>query len=135
MRSETHELQHGVIRLAVNQHQVGLDVTVPVVFPVAGEGVVTVLLGQRLVIRQGCDDGNEIARQRLTMRAFGFAFIIAFEPAGLFNRPHSDPPSDPRRKRTTSSRHGALPSSPRWWWRSESAARTARLSRGRLGST
>jgi hypothetical protein len=47
-----------------------------------------VLLGQRLVIRQGRDDGHEIARQHLPMPAFSFAFVVALELAGLFNRPH-----------------------------------------------
>lgn len=39
MRAEAHELQYLVIRLAVDQQQVGLDVTVSVVLPVAGQGV------------------------------------------------------------------------------------------------
>lgn len=52
MRAETNELQYCVIRFAINQHQVRLDVTVPVIYPVAGQCVITVLLSQRLVIRQ-----------------------------------------------------------------------------------
>ncbi|PAV66372.1 hypothetical protein WR25_04291 [Diploscapter pachys] len=69
MRSETYELQHGVIWLAINQHQVGLDVAVPVIFPVTGERVIVVLLGQYPVVRQGCDYSNKIARQCLAVSA------------------------------------------------------------------
>lgn len=78
MRPKPHELQHGIIRFAINQYQVGFDVAVPVIFPVAGECMVAVLLVQRLVIRQGCDDSNEVTRQRLTMQALGFALVVAF---------------------------------------------------------
>ena len=80
----------------VNQHQVWLDVTIAVVFPIAGQRVVAVLFGQRLIIRQGCDDGNKIAGQCRPMQAFGFLLVVALELAGLFNRPHSGLPSDPR---------------------------------------
>jgi hypothetical protein len=36
MRTEAHKLQHVIARLAVNQYQVGLDVTVSMVNPIAG---------------------------------------------------------------------------------------------------
>ena len=97
MRAETDELQYSVIRFAINQHQVRLDVAVPVILPIAVQRVVAVFLGQRLVVRQVGHDGDEITRQRLPMRAFGFALVVALELAGLFNRPHSSPPSSPRR--------------------------------------
>ena len=35
MRTKADELQYGVIWLAVNQHQIRLDVAIPMVFPVA----------------------------------------------------------------------------------------------------
>jgi len=88
MRAETNELQHSLVRFSINQHQVGLDVTITVILPVAGQRVVVVPLGQRLVIRQRRDDGNEIACQRLPIRTFGLALVVAFELAGLLNRPH-----------------------------------------------
>ena len=69
MRAETHELQLGVIWLAVNQHQIKPDMAIPVVFPATGQRMVKLPLGQRLVMRQGRDDDREIAEQRLRARA------------------------------------------------------------------
>ena len=43
VRSETHKLQYCDIGLSVNQNQVGLDVTIAVVFPVANQRMVVVL--------------------------------------------------------------------------------------------
>lgn len=74
MRAEAHELQYGGVRLPIDQHQVWLDVTIPVVFPVASQCVVTVFLSQWLVFCQGGDNRDEIALQCLTVRSFGFAF-------------------------------------------------------------
>jgi hypothetical protein len=81
MQTEADELQPGVIRLAVDQDQIRPDVTIAVVFPIAAEGVVAVLLGQRLIIRQGRDDRDEIAFQRVTMCASGFA-LEKYQKAG-----------------------------------------------------
>lgn len=88
MRAEADELQHGVIRLAVNQDQVRLDMTVSVVLPLAAQCVVAVLLGQWLVVGQRLDQADELALQRQPVRAFGFAFQIVPELTGLLNRPH-----------------------------------------------
>lgn len=44
------------------------------------------LLGQHLIICQGRDDRDKITRQCLPMHTFGFAFVVALESAGLFNR-------------------------------------------------
>ncbi len=64
MRAKSNELQHSIIRFTVNQHQVWLDVAIPVILPIASQRVVALLLGQRLVVRQILNDGNEIIRQR-----------------------------------------------------------------------
>lgn len=64
---------------------------ISVVFPIACQRVVAVLLGQRLIIRQSRDDGDEITLQRLPMRASGFAFQVSLELARLLNRPHQAP--------------------------------------------
>ncbi len=63
MRAETHKLQHCVIRFSVDQHQVGLDVAVTVVFPVAGQRMVAMPLGQWLVVGQRLHDRHEVIRQ------------------------------------------------------------------------
>jgi len=91
MRTETHKLQHCVIRFSVDQHQVGFDVAVTVVFPVAGQRMVAMLLGQRLVVGQRLHDRHEVIRQRFAVRTFGLAFQITLELPGLFNRPQRVP--------------------------------------------
>lgn len=48
--------------------------TVSMVLPLAAERMITVLLGQWLVIGQRLNQADEFALQRLPMRAFGFAF-------------------------------------------------------------
>jgi len=50
-------------------------VAISVVFPVACQRVVAILLSQWLVIRQSRDDGDEITLQRLPVRSFCFAFL------------------------------------------------------------
>ena len=60
--------------------------------------------------RQRGHDIDEIALQRRPVGAFGFTFVVAFEFPGTLKRPHSNPPSVPRRWRTKASCHGALPS-------------------------
>ena len=57
--------------------------TVPVVFPVAGQRVVAVLLGQWLVFGQRLSDANEIFCQRNPVRPFGLALQIALQRARL----------------------------------------------------
>lgn len=54
----------------------------------------------RLYLSRSCsggrDDGDEIAGERLSVRAFGFALVVTLELAALLNRPHSSPTSDLR---------------------------------------
>ncbi len=61
VRSNPDELQHGVIRFSIDQHQVRLDVAIPVVFPFTCQGMVSILLGHWFVIGQNCDDGDKIS--------------------------------------------------------------------------
>ena len=81
MRPNPHKSQDFSVWLLVDQHQVWLDVAIPVVFPFASKRVVTVLLRQRMVVCQRRDNGNEITLQRLPVRAFGFTFQIALKLA------------------------------------------------------
>jgi hypothetical protein len=48
MRPETHQLETAGIRLAIDQEKVGLGVTIPVIFPLAGERVIEIPPGQEL---------------------------------------------------------------------------------------
>jgi hypothetical protein len=47
--AEPHEFEGIAVGLAVDQHQVGLYMAVPIILPIASESMITVLFGQRLV--------------------------------------------------------------------------------------
>jgi hypothetical protein len=55
MRAETHPLKTAVIRLAIDQEKVGLDVTIPMIFPLAGERMIEIPPGQGLVSHKQID--------------------------------------------------------------------------------
>jgi len=63
VRSETHKLQYC---------DIGLDVTIAVVFPVANQRMVVVLFGQRLIICKRGENVDEIHFQRCPVRSFRF---------------------------------------------------------------
>ena len=52
MRTETDELEYVVVRFSVDQDQVGLDVTIPVVLPITTERMIVVLVGQNLIMER-----------------------------------------------------------------------------------
>lgn len=49
VRTQTHQIKLLVVRLAVDQHQIGLDVTVSVILPLPGQTMVAIALWQRLI--------------------------------------------------------------------------------------
>ncbi len=51
MRADAHELENVRSGLAVDEYEVGLDVTIPMVFPFACAQMIAMLVGQRLVLR------------------------------------------------------------------------------------
>ena len=67
MRAEADKLKAGLVRLAVDQNEVGLDVAVAVIVPFAGERVIEIPPGQRLVLRQQRDGFQEIAVEALAV--------------------------------------------------------------------
>ena len=77
MRPETDKLEYVVVRFSVNQDQVGLDVTIPVVLPIPTERMIMVLVGQNLIMGQDRDDGDEVTLQRLPVRSLGFSLEAA----------------------------------------------------------
>jgi hypothetical protein len=60
MRTKPYELQAVGFGLAVDQDQVGLDVAVPVIVPLAFERVVDILPVERLIHRQSPNDRPQI---------------------------------------------------------------------------
>ena len=49
VRSKANKLKTGRIRLAVNQHKIGADVTIAVIVPVAREGMIEVAARKGLI--------------------------------------------------------------------------------------
>ena len=92
MRAEANEPQSVVIGFLVDQHQVGLYVAIAVIFPVARKRMVAASRLQRLIIREGDQDREQIAVERCPVAAPGHTFVVAFELAGPLNRPHADRP-------------------------------------------
>nr|VFK39200.1 MAG: hypothetical protein BECKSD772E_GA0070983_100238 [Candidatus Kentron sp. SD] len=86
MRSETRELQRGVvIRFPVNQYQVGLDVASPMVLPITGKRMIAMLMGQWFIVGEDPDNPSEIIHEEDPVRAFGLTLQVAFELRRLFN--------------------------------------------------
>ena len=93
VRTKAHEAQRVGVRLHVEQHEVGFDVAVAVVAPVAGEGVVAVVQGGQSGV--GGEEGErsaEVAIQCGGVPAFLFALEVAAELPRVFNLPRSDRP-------------------------------------------
>lgn len=74
--------------------------TFSVACPIAAQVMVAVFCIKRLVCRQRHDNWPQIAIERGSVLAFGFAFVIAFESCGAINRPHAGLPSERQRWRT-----------------------------------
>ena len=64
MGAEANKLQHLVVRLAVNQHQVGLDVAIAMLFPLARQRVIAIALGQR---RIGTQQSQHLWQERFNI--------------------------------------------------------------------
>jgi len=52
MRTETDKLKACIVRLAADQNEVGPDMAVAVIAPLAAERVIEIAPGQRLVLRE-----------------------------------------------------------------------------------
>ena len=58
MRTEPDKAQSVIVWLLVDQHQVGFDVAIPMILPVAGQHVVAMTWCKRLIVRKGLHDGE-----------------------------------------------------------------------------
>jgi len=92
IRAETHQAKSVVVRLLVDQHQVGAEMTIAVIGPVASEGVIVVARIEGHISRKQLQNQDEIACQRGTVATFGLSLVVAFESGGAFNLPHSGRP-------------------------------------------
>ena len=116
MGAEADQFEAVGVGFAVDQDEVGADVAVAVVGPVAGQGVVDVAAGEWGV---GEQQVNQFGQERSQFFAQGFGFftaIVALEAARLFSRPHSGLPATRLRIfRRWSVRRGGRPSWLRWF--------------------
>ena len=69
MRTQAHESQYVGIGLLIDQNEVRLYVAVPVIFPVASQGV-------------------KVSLECAPVLAFGLALVIPFELTGVVRRPN-----------------------------------------------
>lgn len=72
MRSKADELQGGIIGFAVNQNQIGPQMTVPKVLPLSNQWMVAILCGEWLIVRNFADEMREMPGEKLSMLAFRF---------------------------------------------------------------
>ncbi len=88
MRTQPHKSQNGGIGLLVNQNEVRFDVAVPMILPVASEGVVAVTRLQGLISQQCRQNSVKVGLEFGPVLAFGLSLVIPFELAGVVRRPH-----------------------------------------------
>src|ERR1700693_431288 len=115
VRAEADKVQARLVRLAVDQDEVGPDVAIAVIAPLAAERVIEIPPRQRLVLfphRHGLPArGIEVlgAPPRL------LPLVVAPEAAGVPNSPHSGSRAACPAGRRSPVRRVAPPSSPRWF--------------------
>jgi len=90
MRSEPHQSHEVIARFLVNQHQVGLNETVPLVLPVARQHVVAETRLKQLIVRQCVHNEKQVNIEHCPVLAFALTLVIALELACPFNRPHEE---------------------------------------------
>src|SRR5438132_9315063 len=89
MRAAPDELQAGFVGLPVNQDEVGSDVAIAVIAPLAAERVIEIPPGQRLVFRQQRDGCQQIGVEALAVPSRLLPLVVAPKPSSVFNSPHS----------------------------------------------
>jgi hypothetical protein len=83
MRAEPDELQAGFVWLPVNQDEVGSDVAIAVIVPLAAERVIEIPPGQRLVFRQQRDGCQQIGVKALAMPSRLLPLVVAPKTASV----------------------------------------------------
>ena len=101
MRAKPNELQCLGVGLSIDQHQIGFDVAIPMVFQVASECMVAVPWLQRLIVCKSLKDWFQVSIKRCAMLPLGLALVITPELPGRFNPPHAGPPSVHQRCRSS----------------------------------
>ena len=93
VRSKPRKSEGVFLGLLVDQHQVWLDVAIPVTCPVTGQVMVPMFDRERLIIDQRHKDRHQRSIKRCSVLPFSFAFVVAPESCGALNLPHAGRPS------------------------------------------
>jgi len=81
-------VQRIVVWFAINQNQIGPQVTIAVVLPLAPKGVIAMPHFEQFIVCKRPDQRLKILKEEFTVRAFRFAFEISFESGSLLNLSH-----------------------------------------------
>ncbi len=90
VRAKPHQIGMIGVGLAVDQYQVGPDMTVPVVLPLTAKRVVPMARRQRPVLRKIGHDMRQFGIDGPGETTSLFAPVVSFEGRGPPNRPHGD---------------------------------------------
>lgn len=88
MRTEPREDQSIFTNEAIDQHQIGPYMAIPIVLPIAGKRMVAMTRFQRRIGCQRLDDFPDIRVKKLAVRPARYPFKIAFERRCTLNLPH-----------------------------------------------
>lgn len=67
---------------------------VPVIFPIASQGMVAVARFKRLIAGQRPQDRHQLSIERCTVLPLSPTFVVALELAGVLNPSHAGHPSE-----------------------------------------
>ena len=113
--------------LKAAQERPGMSVAV--VFPFPGQGMVAIALRKGLVAGKHLHRFRQVVIEGLAVLAFLLTLVVALEGGGASNRPHSGQPAGPSRCRPSPSRRAGPPAWPRWsrHWAQEARREVASL--------
>jgi len=83
MGAEAHQIEEAVLRHAVDEHKVWLEVAIPVVAPFTTKGMIAIQGRERLVSGEKPDDGHEQIIQPIAVPSGLLPLIVALEAAGV----------------------------------------------------
>lgn len=99
MGTEAYKLKIRVVRLALNENEVGPDVAVAMITPLARQRMIEGATGQGPVRGEHVHDLHQQAVELLAVPSRLLAPIVPFEAVRVFNSPHSGSREDARARR------------------------------------
>ena len=90
MRTETHEFETVIIRLAIDENEIGFDMAVTVIAPFSGQRMIEIPARQRSICGEQVDDLRQESVELLAVPPGFLAHVVMLEAGGVFNLPHSD---------------------------------------------